>query len=379
MRKLIYLLFVSALLSCNDDAIISNDNTNNEEEVVIDNEVFEELNLTSELQSTNLPARLGFEMIEFNGEYWFMGGEDAFLKSNNTFHNDIWKSNDGQNWQKVVDNAPWQERADFNLLKFDNKLWIIGGTNNNDLPEWLNDVWSSEDGITWTQVTNHGPWQKRESMSVNVHDNKMYLIGGHSLTNWHLYQDIWESTNGRDWTLVGNISDDLLGTESARQGIHEQTVIKLNGEYFLIAGQLASIFTGHKRVLKSKDMINWEVASMDTPWKDFKYSAFGNIRPFVFKGNLVLVIERTIEIINNFPLEVIPAEYFVFSSVNGITWEEELTLDKLPANGNALDLFMKKPRSLVIDGKAYLYGSYQASFVNPSIDNQVHRFELSNN
>ena len=373
MRKLIYLLFISVLLSCNDDTIISNENTNNEEEVVIDNEVFEELNLSNELKSTNLPPRIGFEIIEFKGEFWFMGGEDAFLKSDNTFHNDIWKSSDGKNWQKVVDNAPWEVRTDFNLLEFDNKLWIIGGK------EWLNDVWSSEDGINWTQVLDHGPWQTRESMSVNVHNNKMYLIGGHSTTNWHLYQDIWESSNGKDWTLVGNISDSLLGTESSRQGINEHTVIKLKDEYFLIAGQLASIFTGHKRVLKSKDMINWEVANMDTPWKGFKYNGFGNLRPFVFKGNLVLVIERAIELISTFPLEAIPGKHFIFSSADGITWDEEIELEKLPGNGNALDLFMNNPRVLIINGKANLYGSFQASFVNPNLDSQVHIFELSNN
>lgn len=361
-----------------------NCSTNNSLETVADNVSvdFEDLTLSSSLKNTNLPPRLGFEMIEFKGSYWFIGGEQALLKSNNTYYNDIWNSKDGFTWNKVVENAPWQERADFNLFVYNNKLWIVGGKNeNNDLPQWLNDVWNSDDGITWNKVTQHGPWQTRESMSVNIHDNKMYLIGGHSLTNWHLYQDIWESIDGKNWNKVGGISDDLLGTESSRQGIHEHTIIKLKDEYFLIAGQLASIFTAHTRVLKSKDMLHWEVATMETPWKNFKYSGFGNIRPFVFKGNLVVVIERAIEVLG-FPItdpkNVIPSKQFVFSSADGVNWEEELALDKLPKNGNQIELFMEKPRALIINGRTNLYGSFQASLVNKNLDSQTHVFELSN-
>jgi len=40
-----------------------------------DNEKLTDLNLETLIVSTNLPARNNAEMIEFNGQYWFMGGK----------------------------------------------------------------------------------------------------------------------------------------------------------------------------------------------------------------------------------------------------------------------------------------------------------------
>ncbi|KAB1160807.1 hypothetical protein F7018_02725 [Tenacibaculum aiptasiae] len=371
------LLCVSLLIGCSEDTIVKNNTSASV------NTPYVNLNLSSTLISSTLPARNGAEIITFKGEYWFMGGEEPFLRSNNTYFNDIWKSNDGVNWTKVIDNAPWQGRSDFNLLTFNNKLWIIGGkNNNNDITEWLNDIWQSDDGINWTQVAKHGPWETRESMSVSVHNNKMYLIGGHSLTNWHLYQDIWESSNGKNWTKVGSISDALLGTESSRQGIQEHTIIKLNNEYYLIAGQLASIFTAHTRVLKSKDMINWSVATINTPWKNYKYNNLGDLRPFIYKGNLVVVVNTgLIKIANTGDVkkDYLPAKQLIYSSKDGVNWEEKAELDKLPNVNGQLSLHMLKPRVLHVNNEIYLYGSYRASIVNKKLDTETHIYKITNN
>ncbi|WP_459212186.1 Kelch repeat-containing protein [Aquimarina rhabdastrellae] len=360
------------------DGIINTDNTNNED--------FEELNLSVGLNQSNLPTRKGFEMIEFDGKYWFFGGEEPSITRNSTYYNDIWNSTDGINWNKVVDNAAWQERSNFNLLEFDNKLWIVGGENENNGADVLNDVWNSTDGVTWNQVTQHGPWETRYAMSVNVHDNKLYLIGGHTLTTWHLYQDIWESSNGVDWVKVGSITDELLGTEQTRQGINEHHIIKFKDEYFLFAGQLATIFTPLTRVLKSRDMINWEVVTENTPWaawKEFGYNHFSNLRPFVYKGNLIMVVERGIEISGNSPNpldNIIPGAQFVFNSTDGgVTWEEAFELEKIPSatgTGNplAVDSYMTNPRSLLINGEVFLYGSLTSGFL-PT----MRYFKLTNN
>ena len=100
--------------------------------------------------TVNLPARDGFEMIKFKGQYWFMGGKEPRLGGKNHF-NDIWNSTDGENWEKVVETANWLKRRNFNLFEFDEKLWIAGGENHN-IEGYLNDIWCSSDGINWTQV-----------------------------------------------------------------------------------------------------------------------------------------------------------------------------------------------------------------------------------
>lgn len=383
-RTILLILFISVNLffGCSDDTVVQGTVTSSPISTVTDsNHQFTPLNnLSSTFLNSNLPARNGFEMISFKGKHWFMGGMKPFLGANKKYYNDIWNSTDGINWTKVVTNAPWLERADFNLFTFNNKLWIIGGENVKN-STYLNDVWSSIDGINWVKVTDHGPWATRKQMSVNVHNNKLYLIGGHSTTNWHLYQDIWESSNGKDWKQVGTINDTLLGTQQSRQGINEHTIIRLKDTYYLIAGNLASIFTAHIRVLKSKNMIDWEIAIENTLWKDISYIYFGNLRPFVFKGNLIfLLYTGPIKISNtgNIQNDYKPAEHRMYVSKDGTNWNEKLKLNKLPIQNSLTPRYMRKPRSLVINGEMYLYGSYQASVVNKTLDKQVHIQKVTN-
>ena len=363
--------------SCNKDDVITDNTSNTEENIAID------LNLASTLLDTNLPARNGAELIEFNGEYWFLGGAEAFSRPRRTYYNDIWKSSDGKNWQKVVDNAPWEERSDFNLFAYDNKLWLIGGDNNNKAgTTWYNDVWSSDDGITWTQVIQHGPWETRNSMSVTTHNNKMYLIGGHSLMSWHAYQDIWESSNGKDWVKVGSISDDLLGVTEARHGIAEHTVTKFNDEYYLIGGQLSSAFYAHRRVLKSKDMVNWEVALTPTPWENYSGNNLSFLRPFVYKGNLAFIINTgAIKVADtgNVLVDYVLARQFLYTSKDGITWEKEIELNKIKNSDGTKEHYIFNPRVLIINDQINLYASYEGSIANRVIDNKTHIYQFINN
>ena len=41
-----------------------------------------------------------------------------------------------------------------------------------DSTQSLNDVWSSSDGINWTQVTKHAQWAIRAAMPAVVFKNK---------------------------------------------------------------------------------------------------------------------------------------------------------------------------------------------------------------
>lgn len=278
-------------------------------------------------KTTNLPPRLGFKMIDFKGEYWFMGGtetKEARAREPQIYHNDIWKSSDGETWVKVVDNAPWSKRSYFNLFQFDNKLWLIGGldvsTKDPELPlTRLNDVWNSADGINWTKVTNQGNWQARALPFATAQDEKMYLIGGHTNTAWTLYQDIWESTNGVQWSSVGSINDNTLGASDTRNGIWKQSVVKLGDEYFMFGGSLSSSFLGFTSVLKSVDMLNWSVVTRNTPWKNEHYQSIEYLDPFVWKNKMYVVV-KTKEYSEG------TIKQIVFSSTDGATWSEELEL-----------------------------------------------------
>jgi hypothetical protein len=54
-------------------------------------------------------------------------------------------------WIQSASSAPWSGRYGHTSVVFDNKIWVIGGYNGNNL---LNDIWYSSDGINWTLATN---------------------------------------------------------------------------------------------------------------------------------------------------------------------------------------------------------------------------------
>lgn len=362
LKTIIAVLLIGQLIctSCSNDDNIVTTSAESSTETPVD------INLQTTIVGTNLPARNDVEMIEFNGSYWFMGGKVPKL-GDNTFFNDVWNSTDGENWVQITDNAPWSKRGNFNLFIFQNKLWLIGGIDN---LQTLNDVWNTTDGITWQKVTDHGPWQTRSSMAVRVHDNKLYLIGGHTTTNWVLYQDIWESQDGVNWTNVGEISDDLLGTTYSSQGIQEHSIVKLEDEYFIIAGQLASSFEPLTSVLKSSDMIHWELVTRNVPWKAYANLNVSNLRPFIFKGRMMIIVNSR----TNGELKSI-----LYSSINGADWEEENELPSFISDpGYSFLGFLNKPRSLEINGQIYLYGSYQSSVIYNIPDTQTHLIKISN-
>ncbi|WP_136468462.1 hypothetical protein [Flagellimonas onchidii] len=383
MKKNTYILFfmlVLLILSCTkDDTILDNGpnpvNGSNDKESgdeADNNTMSTELNFTVVSKDTDLPPRMGQEMIAFKGEYWFMGGEtpQATPREGNTYFNDIWKSKDGLAWLKVTDNAPWPKRSNFNLFVFDGSLWIIGGKSktvkSND--EWLNDVWKSADGIKWTKVAQHGPWQTRLSPAVGVQGGKMYLIGGHSTTNWHLYQDVWESSNGTNWSKVASISDELLGVEMTSQGIYEQSILSLNNEYFMLGGSLASSFLGFTSVLKSTDLKKWELVIRDTPWKDTNYTSLIDIRPFVYKDNLMVIINNEVNGANKSVL---------YASKDGRDWKLKNELPSFIDGAVSKFGYLHIPRSLVVKDKILVYGSYKKTLANPWLDDKTHIIQLS--
>jgi hypothetical protein len=327
------------------------------------------------LENCNLPIRYGFKMIKFKGEYWFMGGMNYLSSSSYIYYNDIWKSNDGEHWTQVNNEANWGKRSDFNLFIFKNKLWIIGGINKNK-SEFINDVWSSEDGEHWTEITPHGSWQTRESMSASVHNEKIYIIGGQSTTNWHIYQDIWESSNGKDWNKVGSISDDKIGGDEARDGIQEQSILKLKDTYYMLGGEISSIFSAFTRVLQSQDMIHWEVTTTETPWKEFSYYNLHNLCPFVYKGNLVFIATRGLIQVaktGNILKDYLPNKQFLFSSKDGKIWN---TTFEMPSFKNGqFSEYIRKPRVLIINDEIHLYGIFK-SIEDSSKSNHIYHIKL---
>ena len=76
-----------------------------------------------------------------------------------------------------------------------NRLWLVGGF---DGGARQNDVWWSQDGKDWTEVTGSADFSPRNAHRVVAHNDKLWVIGGWDGT---LKNDVWQSEDGENWRL----------------------------------------------------------------------------------------------------------------------------------------------------------------------------------
>lgn len=90
------------------------------------------------------------------------------------------------------------------------KLWVVGG-GACDYSQVYNDVWSSADGVNWTQSPAPAQWSGRMWPCVATNgDGVVWLVGGYAPTDWTNtngiqrryganHADLWYTKDGGDW------------------------------------------------------------------------------------------------------------------------------------------------------------------------------------
>ncbi len=216
---------------------------------------------------TDWIERYGLAFAYFRGRLWMTGG----MRTWDDFRNDVWASTDAVEWKQVVQKVPWKKRRGHAMLVFQNKLWIIGGSvssgRRDQTPtEFLNDVWSSRDGVNWTLVTANSPWSPREASTALVFDNRIWIFGGRGAG------DIWSSSNGRKWTLEHASPEFGKGEGSGFAVLHEK---------LWVYGGI-----GRNDVWSSVDGKKWTREFESAPWtsRATGYSTVHKDRLLLFSG-----------------------------------------------------------------------------------------------
>jgi hypothetical protein len=94
---------------------------------------------------------------------------------------------------------------------FLNKLWIEGG-GACDYSTVYNDIWSSADGVNWTQSDTHAAWPARMwGCIANGSVDDIWMVGGYAPTDWtntgstiaprygENHSDVWYTKDGVNW------------------------------------------------------------------------------------------------------------------------------------------------------------------------------------
>ncbi|MEW6999479.1 hypothetical protein AADZ86_17460 [Colwelliaceae bacterium BS250] len=179
------------------------------------------------------PARAYFKAVSKGNYIYVIGGQnftpvcvaptpDGCLAyaPESEFFNDVWRSKDGKNWNKMTGSAPWTGRAGLMVEVLNGRIYVFGGSTNDDCaiiqgedcsgpPSriYYNDVWSSSNGKNWHKESD-APWAKRAGGATLVNNGYIYLLGGEfgflpdQFGNFPYLNDVWRSRNGKDWQKI---------------------------------------------------------------------------------------------------------------------------------------------------------------------------------
>jgi len=184
--------------------------------------------LESNSSETQWPARAYFQAVTKNDSIFILGGQnykvvinpaDSSLISQSDFFNDVWVSANGIDWEELTENAGWSGRAGLSSVVYNNEIYVMGGSVNDDAaiiggpPQriYYNDVWKSTNGSNWELLTEAADWAPRAGGIAVVKDNYIYMIGGEEGFLCFpggpcppYFNDVWRTQDGINWDVVNS-------------------------------------------------------------------------------------------------------------------------------------------------------------------------------
>jgi len=288
-------------------------------------------------QATNVPpwpARTGHSSVVYDGKIWIIGGY-GYGAGAYRFHNDVWSSVDGVAWTPVTTGAPWAGRFEHASVVHNGKLWVIGGMALDPLPILFDDVWSSVDGVTWTQETAAAPWTARFAHRSVVHDGRIWVIGGNvdPVSPSTSVNDVWSSVDGVAWT-----QETAAAPWAAR---HSHASVAYDGKIWVMGGYDEYTYTMFSDVWSSVDGVAWTRETAGAPWT-------------VRSSHTSVVRNGKIWITGGYDYWTGSSFSDVWTSVDGVAWTQETDAPSWTARSGH--------RSVVHNDKLWIIGGYAASY-----------------
>ena len=182
---------------------------------------------TTPLVSTN--TRYYHTMVTFNGALWTIGGYQRVSGLSDTVTNSVACSTNGTTWYEMGTPGTCPRYLS-GAAEHNGKLFVIGGSATSDSTTATNDIWCTEDGLTWSCIITNAPFGRRRAFGLVSTGNRMYLVGGMVASGVYT-NDIWKSYDGKTWEQVA--VSNAFPNELARP-----CVAAFNGGIYVIAGYI---------------------------------------------------------------------------------------------------------------------------------------------
>ena len=229
---------------------------------------------TQEPRFHQWPMRTDYQAVVYQGQLYVLGGDSSFFEE----INDVHRSADGKTWV-FEGNAAWPERARHQAVVYQGRLYVLGGS---DGTNSRNDVWSWAKGQSWRKdkANNNVGWTKRDGHQAVVHNGRLYVLGGKAREDGVDVRknDVWSSADGANWSFEGN-------AEWTVRTLHE--AVSHQGRLYIMGGDDGS--TKRNDVWSSLDGKSWrqELANDNDFWS--KRDRFGALsrdgQLYVLGGN----------------------------------------------------------------------------------------------
>ena len=220
------------------------------------------------------PPLDGGGALVYDGKMWMLGGWAPGSRPSPYTMNEVWVSADGDAWA-ALGSAPWEPRHTAGYAVHDGKMWVVGGDANSG--HYQNDVWNSTNGVQWNLVTDNVPWGNRVLHHTVAFAGKIWVMGGQKLphfiqdgpTDEMLYDDVWCTTNGVDWTRV------LEHAPWAPRGMIGGGAV-LRDKIWLLGGGTYNtpqhpVRNFYNDVWCTADGVNWTCVREEAPWEPRQY------------------------------------------------------------------------------------------------------------
>ena len=171
--------------------------------------------------------RFGHATVVWNDRLVMMGGQDSSGELN-----DVWLTLDGSTWVQAPTqpaSSIWDPRHFHAAAVLNNTIFVFGGMvgdmSVNGVGAVLNDLWKSDDAVTWTCLReNNAPttdapfFAGRYLHAATVWHGYIYVTGGCSVSSadaaadaasaatyspsYTTYYDVWRTADGENWQQV---------------------------------------------------------------------------------------------------------------------------------------------------------------------------------
>lgn len=189
---------------------------------------------TQQTASAGWSPRMASGAVVFKDRMWILGGvQKYYFGTDDDLLSDVWCSEDGVHWECKTERAPWTPRAYHVAVAFRDRLWVLGG--GNYLPNYQahNDVWSSADGVNWTQETEAAGWPPRIWFSACTYRDHLWVLGGWSNNPAQNWNDVWYSADGKQWHA--------LKTPTIWKPRHEHSAYVFQDKLWVVGGHAAPL------------------------------------------------------------------------------------------------------------------------------------------